>query len=312
VPKTIIWLTTLLAATLALQAATKRPRITRIANFAAKVNNVDEARIFYGKVLGMSEAFTTKDPSVEGDLLAFKVNDKQYVEISPTLKAEADDRLIRIGFETDNATSLRDYLAEKGVQVPVRVQMDLNGNKSFVVQDPDGHTIQFVEYLKDSAHGRNFGKHLASTRISDHILHVGVTVGDPAKADAFYKDILGFRLLWKGGPQDDRFSWISMMVPDGFDWLEYMVTTTKQTPQQLGVLHHYCLETHDMPTLYKTVVQRGYTPPREPSVHTRDGRMLMQMYDKNFTRTEVMVRKPTNKPCCSPNLDDFKPGSEPR
>ena len=30
----------------------------------------------------------------------------------------------------------------------------------------------------------------------------------------------------------------------------------------------------------------------------------MQMYDKNLTRTEVMVRKAAQKPCCSPNYDD--------
>jgi hypothetical protein len=30
----------------------------------------------------------------------------------------------------------------------------------------------------------------------------------------------------------------------------------------------------------------------------------MQMFDKNLTRTEVMVRKAVNKPCCSPNYDD--------
>jgi len=32
------------------------------------------------------------------------------------------------------------------------------------------------------------------------MLHVGIRVVDPAKSDAFYKDILGFRLQWKGGP----------------------------------------------------------------------------------------------------------------
>lgn len=292
---------------MSLEAATKRPRITNIATFAAKVDNLEEARKFYGGVIGMAEAFTTKDPDVQGDLVAFKVNDHQYVEISPTLKNEAEDRLIRIGFETDNASALRDYLAEKGVPVPAKVGKDLNGNKSFTVKDPDGHTIQFIEYVKGSVHQKNFGKHLSNTRISDHILHVGVRVMDPVKADAFYKDILGFRLQWKGGPRDDAFSWISMMVPDGYDWIEYMVSPNPQTPQQLGVLHHYCLETHDMAQLYKTVVSRGYTPAREPAIHPRDGRMLMQTYDKNFTRTEVMVRKPINTPCCSPNLDDYKP-----
>src|SRR5215207_9120635 len=94
--KTFIWLTAFLAFSMSLEAATKRPRITGIATFAAKVDNLEEARKFYGGVIGMAEAFKTKDADVQGDLVAFKVNDRQYVEISPTLKSDAEDRLIRI------------------------------------------------------------------------------------------------------------------------------------------------------------------------------------------------------------------------
>ena len=43
-----------------------------------------------------------------------------------------------------------------------------------------------------------------------------------------------------------------MLVPDGHDWVEYMVTETEPTPQQLGVLHHYCLGTLDIQNTYKT------------------------------------------------------------
>jgi catechol 2,3-dioxygenase-like lactoylglutathione lyase family enzyme len=284
-------------------AQPKRPKITGIANFAAKVDNLEEARKFYTGVVGFAEAFTTKDPLVEGELVAFKVNDTQFVEVSPTLKGD-EDRLIRIGFETTDANALRAYLAAKGVSVPAKVDKDASGNRSFVVQDPDGHNIQFVQYLNGSLHQKAKGKHLSATRISDHILHVGLQVKDVAKADAFYKDILGFRLQWKGGPRDDAFQWISMMVPDGHDWLEYMVRPEKLTPQQLGVMHHYCLETKDIQKLHQDVVARGYTPQNPPAVHARDGRWLMQMYDKNLTRTEVMVRKAAQKPCCSPNYDD--------
>ena len=59
------------------------------------------------------------------------------------------------------------------------------------------------------------------------------------------------------------------------------------------------------PSGYKTVMERGYKPQQAPNI-ARDGRWLLQLYDKNFTRTEMMVRKPVQKPCCSPNLDDFK------
>jgi lactoylglutathione lyase len=253
----------------------------------------------------MAEAFKTSYTAVTGDLACFKVNDRQYVEVSPTLKSETEDRLIRIGFETDDARGLRDYLASKGVQVPVTVGKDANGNRSFEVTDPDGHSVQFVEYLPGSIHSRNFGKYLSDKRLSDHILHVGVRVVDPAKADGLYKDILGFRLQWKGGRRGDRPEWISMMVPDGYDWVEYMVAETTPSPRELGVLNHYALDTLDVQKVYRTVVERGYKPPSEPAIAV-DGRWLLQLYDANYTRTEIMIRKPVRTPCCSPNLDDFK------
>jgi len=299
------WYCAAAVCSIAVQAA-ERPRIVGIANIAVKVDNLEEARKFYSGVVGMEEAFATKDPAVAGELACFKVNDHQYVEVSPTLKSETEDRLIRIGFETNDARKLRDALAAKGVPAPASVGKDANGNRSFVIQDPDGHSVQFVEYVAGSVHWRNFGKHLSDKRISDHMLHVGVRVTDPAKADGFYKDILGFRLQWKGGPADERFEWISMMVPDGYDWIEYMVREKTPTPQQLGVLHHYALETLDILKVYRTVVERGYQPSREPAI-ARDGRWLLQLYDKNYTRTEMMIRKPVQTPCCSPNLDDFKP-----
>jgi catechol 2,3-dioxygenase-like lactoylglutathione lyase family enzyme len=284
--------------------AADRPPITGIANIAVKVDNLQEARQFYSGVVGLDEAFSTRDPAVSGLLACFKVNDRQFVEVSPTLKDENEDRLIRIGFETSDARKLHDYLASKGVAVPARVDKDFNGNRSFVVKDPDGHPVQFVQYLPGSAHSRDTGKHLAATRIADHMLHVGVRVVDPAKADAFYKNVLGFRLQWKGGPTDTRFDWISMMVPDGYDWIEYMVRPETPTARQLGVLHHYALGTLDIQKVFQTVKERGYTPPQPPNI-ARDGRWLLQLYDKNYTRTEMMVRKPVETPCCSPNLDDF-------
>jgi hypothetical protein len=61
----------------------------------------------------------------------------------------------------------------------------------------------------------------------------------------------------------------------------------------------------DVQQVYKDVVERGYKPPQPPNI-ARDGRWLLQLYDKNFTRTEMMIRKPVQTPCCSPNLDDIK------
>lgn len=285
--------------------AAERPPIVGIANFVVKTDNLAEVRRFYTGVLGYDEVFQHKRPGVKARIAVFKVNDRQYIEVTQTLANEADDKLIQIGFETKDARKLRDYLAEKGLTVPARLSKDMDGNYSFVVNDPEGHPVEFVEYLEGSRHAKNFGKAISSKRISDHMLHVGVHVKNPGAQDKFYKDILGFRLQWKGGPRDDRFDWISLMVPDGNNWVEYMVNHgPPPDPKQLGVWHHVCVGTLDIQSLYKTVQERGYTPPRPPNI-ARDGRWLLQLYDKHNTRTEVMIRKPVEKPCCSENLDPY-------
>jgi catechol 2,3-dioxygenase-like lactoylglutathione lyase family enzyme len=172
-----------------------------------------------------------------------------------------------------------------------------------MVKDPEGNNVQFIQFTSKSLHGRNKGKFLSARRLSDHALHVGYRITDPDKLDTFYKDILGYRLMWKGGGRDDRFDWISMVVPDGNQWIEYMVNTGSPTPRQLGVLNHLALGTTDIEGAFKQVSDRGYTATGQfkPSVG-RDGRWLMHLYDKDLTRTEFMVRKPVKEPCCSPLL----------
>src|SRR6185369_13209259 len=98
-----------------------------------------------------------------------------------------------IGFETEDAERLRAYLAANGVTVPAKASIDITGNLSFSVKDPNGHSVEFVQYLPDSIHSRNSGNFLPNTRLSDRILHVGIQVKDIAKSDKFYKDLLGFR-----------------------------------------------------------------------------------------------------------------------
>ena len=99
------------------------------------------------------------------------------------------------------ATALWDFAQ---VDVSASLKPGREGNLSVKVEDPDGHTVDFVQYLSDSLHSRSFGKFLPDTRVSEHVIHVGVTVRDRAAADKFYKDILGFKQTWQGGMKDDR------------------------------------------------------------------------------------------------------------
>ncbi|MEP6917717.1 MAG: VOC family protein [Acidobacteriota bacterium] len=284
----------------------KRPPITGVASFAVKVSDLAAARTFYSGVLGLDEAFTIKNPVGGSDLTTFKINDRQYVYVAPDLKDPTESRLLFVGFETSDARALRAYLGGKGVAVPAAVSADAEGNLSLFVKDPEGNLVQFIQYRPSSVQGRSKGKALSARRLSDHALHVGYRIMDPVKLDAFYKDILGYRLIWKGGGRDDRFDWISMAVPDGNQWIEYMVNNGTPSPKQLGVLNHLALGTLDIDAAHTQIVERGYTDKADPSIG-RDGRWLMHLYDKDFTRTEFMIRKPVKEPCCSPITDVIEP-----
>jgi len=287
-----------------LAAAPDRPFITGVANIAFKVSNVEAARDYYEHVLGYERfAVTTSRSNDAPEMMYFKVNDRQYIQILPGLRDQKEDKLIHIGFETVDAERLRDYLGSHGVQVPAKVETDLTGNLSFEVKDPDGHTVQFVQYLPDSIEGRNKGNMMPASRISDHILHVGIHVTDVARADKFYKDILGFRWLWEGGPATNPKAWISYLTPNGTEWVEYM-TSANPNPAQLGGMHHVCLEVADIQKPYELVRSRGYTPPQRPVV-ARDGRWLNNFFDPDGSRTEMMIRKPVEKPCCTDLKDPY-------
>jgi len=235
-------------------------------------------------------------------LTFFKVNDHQYIEVFPDWKGPEQLVLSHIAFETDNIQQLRDYLDSKGVKVPAALHTGLDGNVSFMIKDPDGHDIEFVQYMPGSLHSRNFGKAMPATRVSERIIHVGTTVSDRAAFDALYRDILGFREFWHGGMTDDETNWVDMRVPDGTDWFEYMLNVKNPTAKTLGVMNHMALGVPSVKDGYKTVLDRGLTPAQGPKIG-RDGKWQLNLYDANLTRAELMEPKPVQKPCCSPVRD---------
>jgi len=273
---------------LAWSEAPERPPIVGVAHIALETNDMAAEQAFYGAGLGFAELVPGR----------FKVNDHQYINVSPNLKSETQDRLDDIAFETTNLEKLRTYLAARGVAVPATVKADADGNLNLLLTDPDGHTVEFVQYMKGSLQSRSFGKLMPEARVSKRIIHVGVTVRDRAAADRFYKDILGFKLTWYGGPTEDSVKWVDMRVPEGSDWLEYMLISSTPTPKQLGVLHHLALGVPDMKAGFKIVTSRGIIAPQPPKIG-RDGKWQLNLYDVNYTRTELMEPKPVETPCCS-------------
>ena len=275
----------------------ERPPIVGISHIGLKVSDIAATRQFYGHVLGFDEPFHADNPDGTLSHTYFKVNDRQYIEIFPSLKNPDEDRLSHIAFETADSKALRDYLAIKGVTVPDQVKPGRDGNLNFTITDPDGHRVEFVQYLPGSEHSNAFGKFMPETRISDHIRHLGVTIKDRAAADKFYKDILGFRVGWYGGVTDQRTDYVDMVVPDGHDWLEYMLNVNNPTPRRLGGAHHLSLQVPNIREGAQTLTRRGLKA-IEPQIG-RNGSWQISIYDPDGTRVELMEPKPARTPCCS-------------
>jgi catechol 2,3-dioxygenase-like lactoylglutathione lyase family enzyme len=231
----------------------------------------------------------------------YKVDDRQYIEIYPGLTGDSQDRLSHVAFETTDARKLRDYLAGKGIKVPPSLKPGLDKNLSFMIDDPEGRRIEFVQYMPGSLHSSKFGTLLPDTRVSNHMIHAGFVVHDRAAEDRFYKDILGFQVMWYGGPKDDQVNWVDMRVPDGSDWLEYMLNVNNPTPKQRGVMNHLALGVPSIQPPHHTILDRGGKPPQPPKIG-RDGKWQLNMYDPDLTRVELMEFKPVETPCCSPML----------
>jgi catechol 2,3-dioxygenase-like lactoylglutathione lyase family enzyme len=285
----------------------KRPPIVGVAHIGLKVDDLAAARKFYGGILGFQEPFSLNNPDGSLMLTYFKVNDHQYIEIFPTLKDPQEDRLSHISFETTDAEQLRKYLASKGVKVPDKLPARRDGDLGFDVIDPDGHDVEFMQYMPGSLHEKAFGKFMPDTRISKRIIHVGFIVKDQAAEYRFYHDILGFREFWHGGMTDTRTNdWVDMRVPDGKNWLEFMQNVKDPSNVHTrGVMNHFSLGVPDVKASYQVLLKRGlmdYNPKQEAPKIGRDGKWQLNLYDPDFTRVELMEPKPVEKPCCSPML----------
>jgi catechol 2,3-dioxygenase-like lactoylglutathione lyase family enzyme len=188
------------------------------------------------------------------------------------------------------------------VEVPATVPKDAQGDLAFAVKDPEGHSLEFVEYVKGSVTSNNFGKALPATRISERIIHTGFTIQDQAAADRFYSAILGFHAFWHGGKDETHTDWVDMRVPQGTDWLEYMLNQPHPSVKTRGVMNHLALGVPDIQAAYKTLQDRGARMGEAPKIG-RDGKWQLNLYDPNLTRAELMEPKPVRTPCCSPVVD---------
>ena len=288
------------AAKPATQAA--RPHVTGVSHICVYATDPAAADHFYVDVLGAIKGADPENPKG----VRYYYSPTQYTEVLPLPAEHTVSRMDHVAFNTDDAKGLLAYLKAHGVPGLSELHQEGDGSVVFESRDPEGNTIQFVQ-------PGSVGLTTGSVKvISTRIIHVGFLVHDRAAEDAFYKGLLGFRPYWYGAMQPDKVDWISQQVPDGHDWLEYMMvgdgSTTplshvgqdEQGHDELGVLNHISLGVPNMEAAVTTLLKEDRMSEKHNGPQMgKDGKWQANLYDPDGTRIELMEFQPVMKPCCS-------------
>ena len=271
------------------QTPPQRPHILGIDHVSFYTTAPDGVKKLYGDVLGLAST----EPVEPGGTLRYTVG-SQWVGYSPAPDSKSADRMDHVALRTDNIAALRKYLAAQGIRVP-QIQGRAGHSLFFVVDDPDGHKIEFVE------RGPGELAPAAASGVSRHMIHAGFLVYHREAADHFYRDILGFRPYWHGGMKDDVTEWLAIQVPDGTDWIEYMLNQPEHANLQLtGVMNHISLGVADIKKAQATLESHGWKAHGDEKAQLgKDGKWQLNLYDPDLVRVELMEFKPVQKPCCS-------------
>jgi catechol 2,3-dioxygenase-like lactoylglutathione lyase family enzyme len=282
------------------RSAPARPKIVGIDHVGFYTSNPERNDHLYKFVLGLPSG----PPLEAGQTQRFMIG-SQWVGYSPATDAKASNRMDHVAFRTDNCEAMRIYLAAKGVKVPDSVTVG-NHTSSFMVKDPEGNSIEFfqsplVRVVKMRRPDGTFFTQFPDP-VSERLIHAGFIVRDRAAEDHFYKDILGFHVYWYGWEKPGQLDWVAMQVPDGTDWLEYMLNVQPHPDlQETGVMNHISLGVRNMKDAYAKLQSHGWKP-HDKDDHPeigKDGKWQFDVFDPDYTRVELMEFTPTQKPCCS-------------
>ncbi len=276
-----------------------RPTLASVSHIAVYASDPAKAERFYVHDLGAVKMADPEDPAG----VRYYFAPAQFVEVLPLpAGSHSINRLAHIAFATPDAAAMQSYLVGKGIKESGKLATAPDGSRWFTTTDPEGTSVQFMQPPTKPPL-------VAPNALSSHIMHVGVIVHNREKQDRFYKAVLGLRPYWEGGMRDDHPTWISLQLPDGRDWLEYMVVGTPDatgipadlSAANLGVLNHFALGVADTRAAY-TLLWNGDRLQGQEQVPKigRDAKWQLNLLDPDGTRAEIMELHAIGTPCCSP------------
>jgi catechol 2,3-dioxygenase-like lactoylglutathione lyase family enzyme len=278
---------------------TARPAITGIAFARFYTTDPAAAQRFYGDTLGFERK------QVDGTWL-YPVNHAQWIEVLPTPPPKPNVRLAAFAFTTRDAAKLERYLEAHNIKPEIPLTQG-----QFGVRDPEGNLVIFVQTGSEKPVANSTPSPSAT---STRIIHAGFIVHNRETENAFWQGILGFRPYWHGGHADGVTDWVALQVPDGSDWIEYMLNSAPNPSlHDSGVSDHFSLGVAHMQDAVATLARNRCEGANCSKTQMgRDGKVQLNLFDPDQTRVEFMEFTPTEQPCCSPFTAAHPTASEPQ
>jgi len=291
-----------LASTLAIAVAgataqQNRPAITGISHMCVYSSDAAVTEHFYLHSIGATKGTDPQNPAGT----RYYLSPTQFVEVLPLPAEHTISRMACVAYNTVDAGALREYVVAHGVKEVGELRTGSDGTRWFETKDPEGNAVQFVQPGTAPVIPADTGS------IGTRIIHVGYLVHSKVAEDHFYKDILGFRPYWWGSKKPGLVNWISLQVPDGHDWIEYMmvgpgssVPLASIDKRELDVLNHFSIGVKNMEQAVTVLLGEDRFSPRHDGPQMGlDGKWQANLYDPDGTRIELMEFQPVIKPCCS-------------
>lgn len=209
--------------------------LTGIAHIALRVNDLQKSRDFY-HTLGFEQAFEFTDNG-KTSVAYIKVNDRQFIELIPRTSDSQPVGILHTCFEVADIESLHKAYLERGVQ-PTEPKKARAGNLLFVMHGPDDQLLEYTQYMPESLHSLDHGKHLGD-RISTHMLEATTPVRDLPAERTYYTGKLGFKNassdgneMYVAGSSGDKLE-LQVGPPDAKPRVVFTVASVRHTEKEL-------------------------------------------------------------------------------
>src|SRR5487761_666010 len=147
-----------------------RPRITGISHLGFYASHPRRTVAFWENLLGFQSPYQLQRRG-KPSITFIKINDHQHIELFHGRPPDGHTYFSHIAFITSNARQMYAYLKSRSVKVPPRWGggkrggKGLTGDLNFEVKDPDGHLVEFVQYMPGDWRSRHLHQDMPATRI---------------------------------------------------------------------------------------------------------------------------------------------------